>query len=319
MLDKYEKGDTEELINFVRSGFLGRSQSIDLIDGLDFDFLNAFQDDDDDKFASNLKSSGNTLFGNGSGQQAAATNNGALNPVDFAWQEMLGHSTRTGEDNKESQPLLLNNNNGTQRRTRRESLDSLLLLNDLDDFVTDHTAVEALAQGGVYNELFEHFAQTDYNSNGNSAEESHQTSASNSTKRKSIRYSLNSGHAEAAAASAAVEQSTYGSPVAERDVPPGSGVELSAYANLAASLQQQQQFSLQKNSPFHNGTTLNTKPTSPAQQLFGVENNMNTTNSYNSGGINTAGLSGAGLLDRRTSKPHIPAALLPGTNKSVSD
>ena len=38
-LDKYEKGDTSELMNLIKQGLFHRHNSIDILDNLDFDFL----------------------------------------------------------------------------------------------------------------------------------------------------------------------------------------------------------------------------------------------------------------------------------------
>jgi hypothetical protein len=47
LLDKYERGERQELLDLISTGYLlGRKDTIDLLDGLDFDFMNAFQDDD---------------------------------------------------------------------------------------------------------------------------------------------------------------------------------------------------------------------------------------------------------------------------------
>lgn len=45
IMEKYEKGDKRELEELIRSGCLGRRQSIDLLDDLDFDFLNGMKTD----------------------------------------------------------------------------------------------------------------------------------------------------------------------------------------------------------------------------------------------------------------------------------
>ncbi|RYG96015.1 hypothetical protein EON65_55070, partial [archaeon] len=41
LLDKFEKGDTQELLDFISAGYLAK-QNLDIIDTLDFDFLNNF-------------------------------------------------------------------------------------------------------------------------------------------------------------------------------------------------------------------------------------------------------------------------------------
>ena len=48
LLDKYEQGDGQELLALIKDGYLAmRKPSIELIEGLDFDFINALRDDDD--------------------------------------------------------------------------------------------------------------------------------------------------------------------------------------------------------------------------------------------------------------------------------
>lgn len=48
LLDKYEQGDGRELLALIKEGYLSmRKPSIELIEGLDFDFINALRDDDD--------------------------------------------------------------------------------------------------------------------------------------------------------------------------------------------------------------------------------------------------------------------------------
>lgn len=44
LLDKYEKGQSQELLDFIRDGFLERKDSIDILEGLDFEFLSGLQD-----------------------------------------------------------------------------------------------------------------------------------------------------------------------------------------------------------------------------------------------------------------------------------
>jgi len=46
IMDKYERGHKKELEDLIRSGHLGRRPSIDLLDNLDFDFLNDLKTDD---------------------------------------------------------------------------------------------------------------------------------------------------------------------------------------------------------------------------------------------------------------------------------
>mmetsp|Transcript_6877 Transcript_6877/g.11452 ORF Transcript_6877/g.11452 Transcript_6877/m.11452 type:complete len:642 (+) Transcript_6877:64-1989(+) len=46
ILEKYERGDKKELEDMIRSGYLGRRQSIDLLDDLDLDFLNTMRTSD---------------------------------------------------------------------------------------------------------------------------------------------------------------------------------------------------------------------------------------------------------------------------------
>lgn len=45
ILDRYEKGDKSALEELIRNGKIGRKQSIDILDDLDFDFLNALTTD----------------------------------------------------------------------------------------------------------------------------------------------------------------------------------------------------------------------------------------------------------------------------------
>eukprot|EP01040_Poterioochromonas_malhamensis_P008295 gene8295-8972_t len=47
LLDKYERGDGKELLDLINQGYLGRKESIDLLEGLDFDFLNGFKSDEE--------------------------------------------------------------------------------------------------------------------------------------------------------------------------------------------------------------------------------------------------------------------------------
>jgi hypothetical protein len=99
MLDKYEKGEGKELlgillytetnlsyslflfpsIELINQGYLGRNASIDLLEGLDFDFLNGLRDD----------------------QDTAGTNE--FENFDFAWNE--------AHEGKENPNNHLNNNN----------------------------------------------------------------------------------------------------------------------------------------------------------------------------------------------------------------
>lgn len=48
LLDKYERGDGKELLDLINQGYLGRKESIDLLDGLDFDFMNGFRSDEEE-------------------------------------------------------------------------------------------------------------------------------------------------------------------------------------------------------------------------------------------------------------------------------
>lgn len=141
MLDKYERGERQELLDLIQAGYLGK-QNVDILDGLDFDFLNNFPMDD--------------LSGDEHGHMGLPSD---MDPV--------------GVPHTKTAPVVHHAAHGMHRvpsgdeRHRRESIDSLYMQDLLhDDFHVFHhsshshdSAEHEGIDANVFGQIFDHFKE----------------------------------------------------------------------------------------------------------------------------------------------------------------
>jgi hypothetical protein len=129
LLDKYEQGQTQELLELIQTGFLGQ-HNVDILDGLDFDFLNSFPLDEPLSLPQPFHQdySRPNTFGNIQNNVTNSTVNSSNVNNNLAPVHSLGNSA-------------------SSERMRRESLDSLLLADLLQDY--DASADDALLGDAV--------------------------------------------------------------------------------------------------------------------------------------------------------------------------
>lgn len=213
------------VVDLIESGYLDK-QSVDILDGLDFDFLNNFplteEDEEGMDFLNGMgllpqqQSSISSMpppAGGGIGSNAVSSSIVSMNhsaaPSSIATMHHLSAPITNGHD-------------GAMERHRRESIDSLyvqeLLPDDLDHHLPHYLPSSStqnhlphsshMADSNVFNELFHHFATSEENG-GEMMTGS--VSSSGKSQRKSIRLDNNGSTSDR--------------------------VDLSAYATLAASLE----------------------------------------------------------------------------------
>jgi hypothetical protein len=156
LMDKYEQGDGHELLALIKDGYLSmRKPSIELIEGLDFDFINALRDDDEEHNDGGFFADLDAEFGTTDIPAYTSTNR----------KDQTGATSATKTD--EAADLLQNHS-----RSRRASLDALLLHNFIfddhvgqlpsgDDFFLHDYGVHGDGIGGsndVFNDLFQQFS-----------------------------------------------------------------------------------------------------------------------------------------------------------------
>jgi hypothetical protein len=164
LLNKYEKGDVKELLELIEAGYLGHASSqVDLLDGLDFDFLNNFpvgdQDNellDDPVAAADMDKQ--------QGQQLGLGDNNSNN-YSFSGGEHCHYSFDSTNLHLQHRSI----GDGHQPppgRYRKESIDNLYIsdiLHDCGDLAGSMSIQGALAleqEQLDLNQLYDHFAAT---------------------------------------------------------------------------------------------------------------------------------------------------------------
>lgn len=229
VLDKFEKGEKDELLDLLNQGLLGHKESIDLLEGLDFDFINNLRTtegeegyqtvEDDFDFSPwsdqmthhHVQDSHNMPPPTSMHSHHMASNHhhkmsSAPSLMMPSSQQSKGQASSAGHHHHDETGEMFEKN-------RRGSLDALLL-NDflLDDINTPHSTGLFAHEGNhesVFNDLFNHFAQDTLHTQSMSPRDK--------SGKKSLRVPTLPNSASS-------------------DISPDK-VDLSAYANYAASLQ----------------------------------------------------------------------------------
>jgi len=228
ILDRYAQGEKSDIMELLKQDFLGHKESIDLLDGLDFDFINGLRDEEVPGYDHPLDD----------GQEMSH----------LQMQQLLPRQTYHPEEHQIPHP-----------KTRRDSIDNLFtneLINIEDyDVGVSNALMENVIIGGDGShddDIFNTFEKEDdelqhfhHSHRSNSLDSvSSATSPQNRSVKKSLRL-----------ATAAVNYAMNPSEGEEANV----DVDLSAYANYAAQLQNNKENQQQLYSTVGGGSTISNK------------------------------------------------------------
>eukprot|EP01031_Cornospumella_fuschlensis_P035841 gene35841-43469_t len=145
LLDKFEKGNSQELLDFIRAGYLAK-QNIDIIDTLDFDFLSNFPVEDDmEDFHTHM------VYPPQPSQHALPPH-----PPPAPAEPMRIHNNQAPQFSHPS--FKPDGGNNYNQRVRKESIDALYLQELLQDVDNVPGGSSGLGDADDFGQIFHQFA-----------------------------------------------------------------------------------------------------------------------------------------------------------------